>query len=324
MERILVTGGSGFIGTSLVQSCLDDGVEVLNLDISPPLDPRHGPFWQKTDVVDRPKLTKAMVEFRPDQVVHLAACADPGKGVDPGAYQVNVQGTLAVLESIRRCRAVSRLIVASSLLVCRIGYSPKSQVEVCPNTPYGRSKASAERLVRESSPGCDWIIVRPVETWGPWDVRSIPMLTTLKERRILHVGRIRQRRTYGYVGNTVYQIRKLQAAPAREVGGRTFYLGDGHVKTFKWINALSRRISGRAVKAWPRLAFEVAAHIGDLLASAGIRKDRLTTTKLSSWTRDNVVDLDPIRRVAGPLPISMEEGIEATASWFGRYVRSPA
>jgi nucleoside-diphosphate-sugar epimerase len=43
--KAFITGGSGFIGTNLVADLSSDGVEVLNYDRSPPLDPGHRPYW---------------------------------------------------------------------------------------------------------------------------------------------------------------------------------------------------------------------------------------------------------------------------------------
>ena len=51
-RRLLVTGGSGFIGTNLVATALEAGDEVRNLDRNPPLDTRQHPHWRRCDILD--------------------------------------------------------------------------------------------------------------------------------------------------------------------------------------------------------------------------------------------------------------------------------
>ncbi len=50
--RLLVTGGSGFIGTNLMANFIAKGVELINLDWNPPLNPEHAPYWKPCDIMD--------------------------------------------------------------------------------------------------------------------------------------------------------------------------------------------------------------------------------------------------------------------------------
>ena len=52
MEKIIITGGSGFIGTNMVEFYLDKGLEILNLDIAKPLKQQHGLYWKECDIND--------------------------------------------------------------------------------------------------------------------------------------------------------------------------------------------------------------------------------------------------------------------------------
>jgi nucleoside-diphosphate-sugar epimerase len=53
MARVLVTGGSGFIGTNIVEHYRSSGHEVTSLDVLPPQHPQHGTLWGKVDLLDR-------------------------------------------------------------------------------------------------------------------------------------------------------------------------------------------------------------------------------------------------------------------------------
>src|SRR5688572_9329654 len=77
--RVLITGGSGFIGTNLVASLLAEGVPLVNLDVAEPLNQAHNGYWQQVDILDPARLTAAVQRFAPTHVVHLAARTDLGE-----------------------------------------------------------------------------------------------------------------------------------------------------------------------------------------------------------------------------------------------------
>ena len=117
MSRVLITGGSGFIGSHVVDSLLDAGHEVVNYDLRP--SPYHRADEVETvigDLNDTEALTEALDGC--DATIHLAACADVGIVIDDpaGAERANCRGTLSVLEA---CRAagVKRVVYGSTIWV---------------------------------------------------------------------------------------------------------------------------------------------------------------------------------------------------------------
>ena len=63
MKKIIITGGSGFIGTNMVDFYLDKGLEILNVDIAKPLKQQHEPYWKKCDINDAVQIKKVINEF---------------------------------------------------------------------------------------------------------------------------------------------------------------------------------------------------------------------------------------------------------------------
>ena len=61
---------------------------------------------------------------------------------------------------------LKKIIIASSMLVCELGYSPKNFNDYKPNTLYGESKVLTEKIVKKFKNS--WTIVRPTSIWGPW------------------------------------------------------------------------------------------------------------------------------------------------------------
>ncbi len=117
MSRVLVTGGSGFIGSHVVDALLEAGRDVRNYDLR--TSPYHSADEIETvigDLTDRETLTEALDGC--DAIIHLAAHADVGLIVDDpaGAERANACGTLTVLEA---CRAadVKRVVYGSTIWV---------------------------------------------------------------------------------------------------------------------------------------------------------------------------------------------------------------
>jgi UDP-glucose 4-epimerase len=127
--RVLVTGGSGFIGSHVVDRLLDAGHEARVFDVLDGADPRDGCETVVGDLLDPPALRAAAEGC--DTIIHLAAAADVGLVVkDPaGSEALNARGTLNVLEAARATGA--RVIYASTIWV----YSDVVASEVDEDTP---------------------------------------------------------------------------------------------------------------------------------------------------------------------------------------------
>ena len=154
--RVLVTGGSGFIGTNVVEAFRRDECVVLNVDIAPPKTPQHAPSWQRLDILDATALRRAFVSFRPEVVIHLAAKTVLEERTTLDHYAANIEGVRHVIDAIQAAGSVERSFFASSRLVCRLGYEPTDDTDYQPASLYGLSKVRGEQLVREAPPssGC--------------------------------------------------------------------------------------------------------------------------------------------------------------------------
>jgi nucleoside-diphosphate-sugar epimerase len=98
-RSVLVTGGSGFIGTNLVSRLIADGYRVTNLDKSPPAKAEHRLYWTPADLLDLSGLAAAIAAKQPTIVIHLAARTDTnGKQLE--AYKENTDGVANVLAAL--------------------------------------------------------------------------------------------------------------------------------------------------------------------------------------------------------------------------------
>ena len=313
--KVLVTGGSGFIGTHLVDLLLDGGHEVCNLDIAAPNMRTHDDCWRSCDILEPHQLNKHFAAFQPSHVVHLAARVDTDSS-KVSDYHVNTDGTANVLDAIRKIPGITRVVITSTQFVCSPGHPPSHDEEYSPHTAYGQSKVISEKLTRAAALEADWTIIRPTNVWGPWHPRyPHEFWKVLREGRYVHPGRQPVTRSYGYVKNVVYQISRILEAPAEQVGGRVFYVGDRPIELLDYVNGFARAINGRDVRIVPRSLVRGLALAGDVAGTFGLPFP-IRSSRFRSMTEDDPTPMEPIMDAFGEPPYTMEAGIRETADWL--------
>jgi UDP-glucose 4-epimerase len=281
----LVTGGAGFIGSNLVERLLEQGHDVSVLDDlssgyrkNIPAHPRL--TFVEGDVRDRKAVRRAMDEA--SSVFHLAASVGNKRSIDDPFHdaEVNVLGTLNILEEVRRAGA-GRLVVSSSAgIFGELRTLPiRENHPVEPDTPYGSTKLCAEKLSLSFAKlfGFGVVCLRYFNVYGPkqrfdayGNVIPIFVFKLLRGEPLTIFGDGEQTRDFVNVGDVVQA--NLKAAAADGVTG-AFNIGSG---TRISVNDLVRRIeaaSGR--KATVGHGPPRAGDVRDSLADIGAARSRL-------------------------------------------------
>jgi nucleoside-diphosphate-sugar epimerase len=315
---VLVTGGSGFIGTNAVAHFEALGCNVLSLDTRPARDAKQERTLHRCDMLDRDRLEAEFRRFEPDFVVHLAARTDLHETRDLGGYAANIDGTRNVLEAAAGCRSVRRMIVASSRMVCRIGYVPQSESDYCPPNLYGESKVRTEQIVRDSGVQFEWIIIRPTSIWGEWfDIPYRLFFDSIRRGRYRHPAGLDPAKSFGYVGNCVYQLERLLLTGDPEVVGRTIYQCDyPPLRLRAWADLIRREMELPPIADLPLSLLRAAGRAGDVLQALGMRNVSLTSFRLGNLTTEMVYPTGPLERVAGALPFTLAESVRRTVGWM--------
>lgn len=316
-ERVLVTGGSGFIGTNLVDAYLREGTEVFSLDIEPPRLSSHRDVWTEGDIRDLRGLTAAVEAFQPTVVMHLGARTDLF-GSSLADYDANTLGVTNVVEATRRLDSPPTIVFASSRLVCEITYMPRHDTDFRPTTHYGRSKVEGEQIVRRSCEHAPWVIARPTSIWGPWF--GIPyrnFFQAVLSGRYIHPRHRAIRKSFGYVENTVHQLQQLARVPMSDVAGRVFYMGDYEpVEVGEMARAIAETGGARPVRSAPVGLLRVLAGGGDMLQRLGWQSPPLTSFRLNNLLTEMVFDLSPLQAAVGDQPVHWLEGVRRTVRWL--------
>lgn len=317
--KLLITGASGFIGTNFIEHFCKQGCELLNLDVHPPLDSLHQKFWRNLDIMKLGELESAFQEFAPTHVVHMAAKTecDENTTVEEG-YSVNTVGTENVLNVIKKTPSIERVIIVSSQYVAGPGRLPEHDEDYFPHTVYGQSKVITEQLTRKADLDCTWTLVRPTNIWGPWHMRyRREAWRVIKKGFYLHPAGDPVIRTYGYVGNVVWQMEQILNAPQEAVGGQIFYVGDKPIDIYEWVDAFSMQLRGKHARRAPRFILRMIGLFGDFVGSAGITFP-LTSSRFQSMTEDYPTPMDNTFKVFGEPPYSLQQGVVKSVEWLSQ------
>jgi GlcNAc-P-P-Und epimerase len=319
--KVLVTGGSGFIGTHVVDAFSREGNDILNYSLHPPLKSEQTQYWRSGDILDLATTTAVFREFQPDWVLHLAARAECDENVTlEEGYRVNIDGTRNVLKAIKATPSVQRAIITSSQFVCAPGRLPANDTDYFPETIYGQSKVITETLTRDADLPICWTIIRPTNIWGPWHLRYRREFWRVARRGLyIHPGKQPVIRCYGYVKNVVYQMQKIFAARRELVHKQTLYLGDRPINLYDWTNGFSRALTGRNVRVVPRTLMRVLALLGDIPTHLSGKPFLINSSRLQSMTTDYATPMERTFQLFGENPYSLEDGIRQTVEWLNSY-----
>lgn len=317
--KVVVTGGSGFIGTNLTKYLAEKGHQFLNLDITAPKLENLKEFWIQCDICNYQYLLESFREFKPDTVVHLAAETDTDPRKTMKDYKVNVVGTRNIINAIKETNTVQRVVFTSTQFVNQSEKGPSHDEDYAPHTIYGESKMINEKDVQGSGLSATWTIIRPTNVWGPWHLRyPYEFWKVLSQGMYFHPGRIPVMRSYGYVGNVVSQIVTILGSSETIVNHQVFYVGDPAIDLYDWVNGFSVHQVGKRVRVIPRIFVRVLAIIGDLLFALKI-KFPITSSRYRSMTTGNIAPMDKTFQKLGLPPLSLEEGIVETVEWMRHY-----
>lgn len=211
--RILITGGSGFIGTRMAGELLNNGHQLAIYDLV--RSSAYPDLCLQADVRD-PKALQAACSGR-DAIVHLAA--EHRDDVRPVSLyeEVNVGGAENVVAAAR-LSGCKRIIFTSSVAVYPLNVpAPTENNEPKPFNPYGTSKLKAEEVFRrwaQETPGATLVIVRLCVVFGEGNRGNVyNLLKQIHGGRFLMVGRGLNRKSMAYVGNASRFLASCLACP---------------------------------------------------------------------------------------------------------------
>ena len=294
--KLAITGGTGFVGSHLLDVALAEGHRVAALTRRDQPE-RAGVDWVRGDLQDREALRRLVDGV--DAVIHVAGTINAPNAA--GFHRGNVQGTLAMLAAAT-AGGIRRFIHVSSLAA----REPRLSL-------YGGSKAKAEELVHSS--GLDWAIVRPPAVYGPGDKETLELFRMAKLGLMLMPpkGRVS-------VVHADDLARLLVALAGPSVPSNILIEADdgkpGGWTHREFARALAAAVGTRpAIVSSPGVLLRAAAHLDQWWRG---EKAKLTTDRAAYFSHRNWV-VEPKRSCAAGLwqaEIETPQGLRETADWY--------
>ena len=318
-----MTGGTGFIGSHLVEALLQRGIQVRCL-----LRKKSGLKWLAGlpieaafgDCNDNTSMEEAVKEV--DQIFHLAGVT---KAVAENTYfDVNAFGTENLIRAILKNNPrIQKFIYLSSQAAagpCRNGDKKRESDSCEPVSAYGRSKRRGEELALAFADKIPLVILRPCAVYGPRerDIYSFFKLLSRKIKPSLYGED--QHMSLCYVEDIVQAI--LLAAQSHEPSGEIFFLSDGQDYLMEEVGDVFEQAMG--VNAFsiriPEWTMMRVASFSEYFSKLSRRPPLLSKGKVEEILQRNwVCDITKARTALGFKPrIPLKQGAELTYQWYKR------
>ncbi len=324
LPRLVITGGSGFIGSRLAQLATQLGYGVtVTTAINNAAErarceqlARAGIGVAEATLEDSAALMRAL--GGQDVVIHLAAAQHEAQQPESHFQRVNVDGTRRLLELASQA-GIRRFVHGSTIGV--YGSAANGTLDesspLAPDNPYGRTKAAAEPLVRNFAGSMEVCIIRISETYGPGDMRLLKLFRGIKTGRYLTVGNGRNLHQLIYVDDLSRGL--LAACTASAANRETIVLAGAHPITTNDMVAAIRAAVGskRRVPHAPLWPFVLAAHSFEATFSPLGLKPPLHRRRLDFFRKSFRFSTAKAARLLQFHPqVDFAEGARRTAQWY--------
>ena len=328
MEKILITGASGFIGSFIVeealQRCFETWAAMRGTSSKTYLqDPRI--HFIELNLDSKDQLVAQLRDQQFDYVVHAAGVT---KCIDKRDFwRINTEGTKNLVQALMELRMpLKRFVYLSSLSVFGAIHEEQPYVDIRetdtpePNTEYGRSKLAAEQwlldLVEAVSFPC--VILRPTGVYGPREKDYFLMAKSIQQHVDFAVGYKRQDITFVYVTDVVQAV---FLAVEKGKAGRKYFLSDGQVYQSTTFSDLLRQEMGRPW--WIRITAPVwvlrvvtffGEYVGRMTGKiSALNNDKYNILRQRNWR----CDIGPAVRELGYHPeVQLPEGVRRSVRWY--------
>ncbi|QTA92813.1 NAD-dependent epimerase/dehydratase family protein [Desulfonema magnum] len=324
-QKILVTGGGGFLGGAIVRQLVQrgDAVRSLSRGFYPELA-SLGVQQIQGDISDREIVAQACEGI--DLVFHVAA--KPGVwGPYADYFRTNVTGTRNIIAACHK-HGVSRLVYTSSPSVVFDSSHMEGVNESVPypekfHAHYPKTKAMAEQhVLRAATEGLRTIILRPHLIWGPGDNHLVPRILA-KGKRLVRVGNGRNLVDTIYIDNAadahILAGDKLKESP--DLSGNIYFISQGEpVSLWDMINAILK--AGGLDPVRRSMPQKMARMIGAVLEFVyemfHIKSEPpMTRFVAEELATSHWFDISAARRDLGYVPaVSAEEGLQRLEAWL--------
>ena len=323
-SRVLITGGTGFIGSRLALACRAEGQGVTILaPCRTEAEQRNRQELEAegVEVVDGSVTDRNAAQRATDgveTVYHLAAAQHEANVSDRYFHEVNAEGTRNMLEAAEAA-AVERFVLGSTIGVYGLGDNGPvdDDAPLKPDNIYGITKLEGERVAHEHFDRIPIAIARISETYGPGDRRLLKLFKGIQQGRFFMIGPGRNLHHPVYIDDLIAGLKR--AATAENAPGRTFVLaGPDAITTDQMVSDIAAAIDTKPcrlrVPLWPLMTAAVVME--GTLRPLGIQPP-LHRRRMNFFVKSFRFSCDRAGEAVGYSPsINFDEGARRTAEWY--------
>jgi nucleoside-diphosphate-sugar epimerase len=316
--RLLVTGARGFVGRGLLPLFAARGHAGIATGRGAPID--LPPSWRGE--ARREVLEDAADASGTDAIVHLEVkqhVSRPTPADITDFHRVNVDGTRQWLDWATR-HGVKRFVFISSIKAVASGEGPRAETSpLDPDTPYGGSKAAAERLVREwaaGDPSRGAVILRPAPVYGRGNEANLAaFVRQIVAGKPCLIGRGDTRKSIVSRTNLAAAI-EFATASAR-AGCEVYNVSDREVFSLAELAGLIASLADAPPpKRIPSVFAAVAAPLGDIIETVTGRDFPLTSSRLKAIRETSIFPCDKLLAAGFTHPQSTRDGLAEMLAWL--------
>ncbi|MTI88124.1 MAG: NAD(P)-dependent oxidoreductase [Balneolaceae bacterium] len=311
MERILMTGGSGFIGHHFHEEFHERSI--INYDIQPPFEEKESEFVQGS-ILEKDKLNEALKEV--DIVLHLAATHFD---FQENYFKTNVDGTANLLEKMSE-NNIKKLVFYSSVAVYgELNDGITEEVIPVPNIPYGESKFQAEKLVEqwcEKDSERSALIIRPAVVYGPYNFGNVfNLIKQIDSGFFLNIGDGQNVKSIVYVKNLVNYTLELMK---EMLPGVKIYNGVDRPNygIFDLTSIIANKLNKKVPYRLPLFIAKTLALPFDLLSAVTGKDVIITRKRIDKFCSSTHFIPENLKKEGIKQDVSTEKGIEETINWY--------
>jgi UDP-glucose 4-epimerase len=327
MTRVLITGGSGFIGGYLVAQALEKGFDVTvalrpNSDKTRLSDPRLRLLYLPLhDLAAMTDLLRSTAPF--DWVIHNAGVT---KALSKQGYiEGNTENTRRLVQALQQADRVPTMFLMVSSLAA-LGSAPTGKEWITaegppsPLTPYADSKHKAEVFLESLPPDFPWIVVQPTAVYGPWERDILTVVRLASKGLALTIGLKSQKLSFVHGSDVAKAIFHILQHPKTQLRQK-FILSDGQAYTTEdLVDAISGAL-GRKKTLRVRLPLFVVKPIAWIAETVGRWQNKpaaLNRDKIPELTAENWhCDASPLLDTLGFRPeFDLYSGMQDTVNWY--------
>jgi len=319
-KRYVVTGATGFVGSSLVKALVEVGGEVYAL-ARPSSSPNRltgtAVNWMVADVT-QPETLRGLFDGM-DYIIHAAGMLGQAGIPEKEYHLLHVEGTRHVLDEVAATDPPPRVLYVSSPGVLGPIAGPPAEEDspLAPSNSYERSKAVAEQLVGVyAAAGLPVVITRPEFIYGPGDTHVLGLFQAIKRGRFFFIGNGRNLCHPTFISDAVDgMLRCLERGTAGEIYHIT---GPRPVSFRELASTIAEALDVPAPRIQiPRIVATAGAGVFEILSKAARKQPPLSRSGVAFFSESRCFSWIKAADNLNYQPqFDLESGINATVKWY--------